>query len=121
MKKIANRLSGDSDKVNNRWAVQDYFVAGIDKGELWRNWIFNDYRKEFRELFGPRLHTFMDSACRRLDVWYVDQPDWPVPFWITSHGERGTDYEVLPSATDDQCIALVKKLAEVLNGNGTRM
>lgn len=115
------KLSSASEQITNRRAVMDYFVEGVDKGELWRGWLFNDYRAEFRELFGPRLHTIMDSSRRRLDVWYVDRPDWIIPFWITSHGERGTSYEVLPSATDEECVALVRKLAEVLNGNGTRI
>jgi hypothetical protein len=119
--KTLNRLSRASEQVTNRRVVQDYFIAGIDAGEIWRGWLFEDYRAQFQELFGPRLHTVMDSARRRLDVWHVDQPDWPVPFWIISHRDRGTSYEVLATATDEQCLALVKKLAEVLNGNGTRM
>ncbi len=98
----------------NRRVVRDYFISAIDAKEIWKTDLFDDYIDLFNKLFGPRLHTVLDSSRRRISVWYVDQPDWPCPFWITSHRHRGTDYEIARTTTDEQCLALVKKLGEVL-------
>ena len=106
MTSIHTLRAAAAERIENRSAVRAVLdvpsimtLFGVDPDTLF-------------DLFGKHNETITDSENRRLKVWYVVLT---IPVWIISHKGRGTTYEVSPTSTDQECVAMVKEILAALS------